>query len=98
MKINLAYNSLPFSRAIIPYQEQPQQQSQQQTQQQRVLPNYDPLIDAMKDKRTEEQKRKDEEEVQQWVAEMKKTRKGTITLYITRAAIIYFLYYIATDY
>lgn len=78
------------------YQPQ-QQQYQQQTQQQQVLPNYDPLIDAAKDKRTEEQKRKDEEELQQWVAEMKKTRKGRITLYITQAVIIYFIYYMVTD-
>ena len=44
-------------------QQQPQQQSQQQSQQQQqVLPDYSPVIDAMKDKRTPEERKKQEEE------------------------------------
>tara|TARA_Y100000031_G_scaffold131219_1_gene151407 strand:+ start:276 stop:788 length:513 start_codon:yes stop_codon:yes gene_type:complete len=41
------------------YQQQPQQPQQQQ-----VLPDYSPVIEAMKDKRTDEQKRKDAEDLE----------------------------------
>ncbi len=77
-----------------------QQQAQQQPQQQQVLPDYSPIIEAMKDKRTEEQKRKDAEErttLAEDFAFMKKTRSGTIILYIIQAGTIYFLYVLATD-
>jgi len=63
---------------------------------QQVEDMYDPLIESLKDTRTEEQIRRDDEDLREWVKEMKKTRKGTIILWLVRVGIIYFFYWLTS--
>ena len=77
------------------YKQQPQQA--QQPQQQQVLPDYSPVIDAMKDKRTPEERKKQEEEYADgweeglaWNAMMKE--KHPILLKVFQGVVLYGCY------